>query len=166
MNSILAADVWEIGRLDIDRHWHAMHYLLTEDSSSWEECNLPFIVTKEENKNYTLINGVMGGQPIQETIGNMDFAPVKYLTQNETQEISEALLQISEKEFEFRYVEACKLNPNIYKALWDEDYEDYWYWFRCIAKYYEIAAEKGRAMLLYLGCFHGSDFEWEDLSII
>ncbi|MEO0844655.1 MAG: DUF1877 family protein, partial [Cyanobacteria bacterium J06643_5] len=104
--------------------------------------------------------------PIQETIGNMDFAPVKYLTQNETQEISEALLQISEKEFEFRYVEACKLNPNIYKALWDEDYEDYWYWFRCIAKYYEIAAEKGRAMLLYLGCFHGSDFEWEDLSII
>lgn len=168
VDSILTNDLWKIGRLDIDRHWHAMHYLLTKNSLSWEKCNLPFVVTKEENHNHLLINGVMGGTSIKETIGFMDFAPVRYLTQSETKRISEALLQISKEEFESRYEAACKFNPDVYKALWDSDpsdLEDYWYWFRCISQYYKIAAQRGRGMLLYLGCFYGVDFEWEDISI-
>lgn len=55
--SIITDDVWNIGRLDIDRDWHAMHYLLTENASSWETCDLSYIVTKNQNKNRLLING-------------------------------------------------------------------------------------------------------------
>ena len=45
----------------------------------------------------------MGGTSIKETIGFMDFAPVKDLTQNETKKISEALSKVSEEEFKYRY---------------------------------------------------------------
>uniref|UniRef100_UPI001F35D019 DUF1877 family protein n=1 Tax=Nostoc sp. CMAA1605 TaxID=2055159 RepID=UPI001F35D019 len=160
LDGVLADDQWRIGRLDIDSDWHAIHYLLTENSSSWEKCKLPFVVTRHEIKTRLLINAVMGGTSIEETRGGfMDFAPVRYLTQMETQTISEALLQVSEEDFELRYNEACECNPNIYRTLWDEEFERYWYRFRCLCEYYKIATEKGRGMLLYLGCFYGVDFE-------
>jgi Domain of unknown function (DUF1877) len=166
LDTILANDQWKIGRLDIDSDWHVMHYLLTEDSSSWEECKLPFVVTRHETKNRLLINAVMGGTSIEETTsGFMDFAPIRYLTEIETQTVSEALLQISEVEFERRYEEACECKPNIYRTSWDDDVECYWYKFRCISEYYKVAVERRRGMLFYLGCFHGVDFEWEDISI-
>ncbi|MBN3944598.1 MAG: hypothetical protein V7L21_16815 [Nostoc sp.] len=42
-DALIAEEQWRIGRLEIDS-WHAIHYLLTEDISSWEECQIPFIV--------------------------------------------------------------------------------------------------------------------------
>ncbi|BAY53876.1 hypothetical protein NIES2135_06880 [Leptolyngbya boryana NIES-2135] len=166
LDAILADDQWRIGRLDIDSDWHAMHYLLTEDASSWEECKLPFVVTKHKSKNWLLINAVMGGTAIEETTGGfMDFAPVRYLAQPETQIISEAFLQISEKEFKYRYEEACECNPKVFRGIRDGEFEDYWYRFRCISEYYKVAVQMNRGMLLYLGCFYGVDFEWEDIPI-
>jgi Domain of unknown function (DUF1877) len=160
LDAILANDQWTIGRLDIDSDWHVMHYLLTENSSSWEQCKLPFVVTKHTSKNRLLINAVMGGTSIEETkSGFMDFAPIRYLTNIETQMISEALLQISEEEFRRRYEEACECNPDIYRTQWDEEVEGFWYRLRCISEYYKVAVDKGRGMLLYLGCFYGADFE-------
>jgi hypothetical protein len=166
LDAILADDQWRIGRLDIDSDWHTMHYLLTEDASSWEEYKLPFVVTKHTSKNHLLINAVMGGTSIDETRdGFMDFAPVRYLTQIETQIISNALLQVSEKEFEYRYEEACACDPNVYRGIRDGEFEEYWYRLRCISEYYKVAVERGRGMLLYLGCFHGVDFEWGDIPV-
>ncbi|MEH1819461.1 MAG: DUF1877 family protein [Nostoc sp.] len=161
-NALIAEEQWRIGRLDIDSYWHAIHYLLTEDISSWEECQIPFIVARKKQNNRLLINAVMGTTSIEGTKGSFkDFGPVKYLVPSETQQISEALLQISEKEFTKRYEEACVLNPDVYRTLWDEEVDDYWYIFQCISEYYRIAAEETRGMLLYLGCFYGVDFMWE-----
>ncbi len=162
LDALIAEEQWIIGRLDIDSYWHTIHYLLTEDISSWEECQIPFIVARKEENNRLLINAVMGRTSIEGTKGSFkDFGPVKYLVPSETQQISEALLQISEKEFAKRYEEACVLNPDVYRTLWDEEIDEYWYIFQCISEYYRIAAEETRGMLLYLGCFYGVDFMWE-----
>ncbi|MEH2269193.1 MAG: DUF1877 family protein [Nostoc sp.] len=161
-DAFIAEEQWRIGRLDIDSYWHAIHYLLTEDISSWEECQISFIVARKKENNRLLINAVMGRTSIEGTKGSFkDFGPVKYLVPLETQQISEALLQISEKEFAKRYEEACVLNPDVYRTLWDEEVDEYWYIFQCISEYYRIAAEETRGMLLYLGCFYGVDFMWE-----
>ncbi|WP_445636442.1 hypothetical protein NSTC745_01343 [Nostoc sp. DSM 114161] len=162
LDAVIAEEEWRIGRLDIDSDWHAIHYLLTENTSSWEECQIPSIVVRKEENNRLLINAVMGGTSIEGTTGSFkDFGPVKYLVPSETQQISEALLQISEKEFANRYEEACILNPDVYRTLWDKEVDDYWYRFNCILEYYKIAIKETRGMLLYLGCFYGSDFMWE-----
>jgi hypothetical protein len=162
LDALIAEEQWKIGRLDIDSYWHAIHYLLTEDISPWEECQIPFIVARKKENNRLLINAVMGRTSIEGTKRSFkDFGPVKYLVPSETQQISEALLQISEKEFAKRYEEACVLNPDVYRTLWDEEVDEYWYIFQCISDYYRIAAEETRGMLLYLGCFYGVDFMWE-----
>lgn len=162
LDALIGEEQWRIGRLEIDSYWHAIHYLLTEDISSWEECQIPFIVARKEENNRLLINAVMGRTSIEGTKGTFkDFGPVKYLVPSETQQISEALLQISEKEFAKRYEEACVLNPDVYRTLWDDEVDDYWYTFQCISEYYRIAAEETRGMLLYLGCFYGVDLMWE-----
>jgi hypothetical protein len=162
LDALIAEEQWKIGRLDIDSYWHAIHYLLTEDISPWEECQIPFIVARKKENNRLLINAVMSRTSIEGTKGSFkDFGPVKYLVPSETQQISEALLQISEKEFARRYEEACVLNPDVYRTLWDEEVDEYWYIFQCISDYYRIAAEETRGMLLYLGCFYGVDFMWE-----
>lgn len=166
LDTILADDQWRIGRLDIDSDWHAMHYLLTEDASSWEECKLPFVVPRHKSKNRLLINAVMGGTSIEKTLdGFMDFPPIRYLIQTETRMISEALLQVSAEEFGCWYEAACQSNPDIYQTLWDKEVETFWYRFRCISEYYKAAVAKERGMLLYLGCFYGVDFEWEDIPV-
>jgi hypothetical protein len=166
INRILDEDLWRLGRLDIDSDWHAMHYLLTGDATCWEECDLPFIVTRQEHSNCLLVNAVMGGKGIQGTAAGSlsftDFGPIRYLTQDETRHVAEALLQISEEEFEQRCKDAERASPKIYRTFRDGESEHYWYTFQCIREYYKLAAEKERAMLLYLGCFHGVDFEWEN----
>lgn len=113
-----------------------------------------------------LINAVIGGIPIEKTVGEfIDFAPVRYLTPLETRTISEALLQISQDEFEHRYQEACKYNPNVYRTIRDGEFECYWYRLQCISEYYTVAVKRERGMLLYLGCFYGADFEWKDVPV-
>jgi Domain of unknown function (DUF1877) len=165
---ILDEELWRLGRLDIDKNWHAMHYLLTSDATCWEECNLPFIVTQQEQSHRLLINAVMGGAEISGTADEifMDFGPIRYLTPAETRNVAEALVQISEEEFEQRCEDAERASPDIYPTFRDGESEIYWYWLQCIAEYYKLAAEKEHGMLLYLGCFYGVDFEWEDPCLI
>jgi hypothetical protein len=164
VDRLLDEELWRLGRLDIDSNWHAMHYLLTSDMTWWEECNLPFTVTRQEQSDRLLINAVMGGTEIQRTSdGNFtEFGPIRYLTQMETRNVAEALSQISVEEFERRCEEAERASPKIYRNFRDGEAQTYWFWFQCVREYYKLAAEKERAMLLYLGCFYGVDFEWED----
>jgi hypothetical protein len=164
---ILEEELWRLGRLDIDSYWHAMHYLLTSDATWWEECDLPFIVTRQEQSDRSLINAVMGGTEIQGTFDTkfMDFGPIRYLTQDETRKVAEALSRISEEEFERRCEDAERASPKIYRTFQDGESDVFWDIFQCIREYYRLAAEKERAMLLYLGCFYGVDFEWEDACV-
>lgn len=162
-SNVINEDQWRVERLDIDSYWHAVHYLLTEDVSSWEECQLPFVVSKKSENTRLLINAVMGQTAIDGTEGGFkDFGPVRYLTPKETQLVSEALLQISLRDFRERYEDALTLQPKVHVASsWDVDEETYWDIIQEISAYYKIAVEKERGMLLYLGCFYGSDFVWE-----
>lgn len=105
----------------------------------------------------------MGKTPIDGTKGDFkDYGPVKYLNSDETHTISKALLKISLSDFRERYKEACIFNPNAYAVIWENDeWEYFWEVLKLITEYYRIAADKGRGMLLYLGCFYASDFLWE-----
>lgn len=162
LSALVAEEQWTVSRLEIDSNWHAIHYLLTENTSLWEECQLPFIVTQKKENNRLLINAIMGGVVIDGTEFNFkDFGSVRYLNAKETQQVSLALLQISEREFAQRYEEACILNPDVYRTLWDEEVDSYWYSFQCISEYYKMATKLKKGMLLYLGCFYNVDFLWE-----
>uniref|UniRef100_UPI0039A5F0C8 DUF1877 family protein n=1 Tax=Nostoc piscinale TaxID=224012 RepID=UPI0039A5F0C8 len=137
--------------LDIDKAWHVIHFLFTKDSS-WDVCQLSFLVyEKSDWDGLPLVNAIMGGTPIEEY--DRDFTPVRYLTNDEVKQVAEALPKITEASFQGRFYQAVSLNPDIYKSLvWLEDelLEDVIAIKQEITDYYQDAADKGNAILLYL----------------
>ncbi|BAY21095.1 hypothetical protein NIES2100_08400 [Calothrix sp. NIES-2100] len=138
--------------LDIEKSWHAIHFLLTKDSTSWEACQLDFLV--RENSDWDglpLVNAIMGGSVIEEY--DRDFPPVRYLTNDEVKQVAEALPKITEAGLKERLHQAIMLNPDIYKSTvwWEYEVLDALIDIkREIMEYYQDAANKGNAMLLYL----------------
>ncbi|MEH2066278.1 MAG: YfbM family protein [Nostoc sp.] len=139
--------------LDIDKAWHIMHFILTNDSS-WKALQLPFLVYENSDSDgLSLVNAVMGGTPIEEY--DRDFTPVRYLTNDEVKQVAEALPGITKADLKKRLNQAIILNIDIYKyTVWlgedDELLEDLIAIKQEITEYYQDAAKKGNAMLLYL----------------
>ncbi|WP_104904996.1 DUF1877 family protein [Nostoc sp. 'Lobaria pulmonaria (5183) cyanobiont'] len=135
----------------MDKAWHVIHFLLTKDSS-WQACHLPFLICENSDwDGLPLVNAVMGGTPIEEN--DRDFTAVRYLTNREVKQIAEALPKITEAGFQERLNQAVRLNPDIYKStVWLEDnlLEDLTAIKQEIIEYYQDAADKENAMLLYL----------------
>lgn len=136
--------------LDIHKYWHQIHFLLTGDSSSWE-CSLSYLIKENpDGDNLLYVNAIMGGRAIEEY--DRDYKPVRYLTPDEVKQVAVALSKISEAEFRERYDRAVDINPKVYLANWGNEYdleslEDVFYE---IKQYYQDAAERGNAMLLWL----------------
>jgi hypothetical protein len=122
--------------LDIDKAWHAIHFLLT--GSAWE--GTP-----------PLANAVLGGTELGEE--DVGYGPPRYLTPEEVQETAEALRAISTEDLLKRATPQEMMAADIYPNIWDRGEEELEY----IAEYYEMltsfftaTAEANEAMLLYL----------------
>jgi hypothetical protein len=121
--------------LDIDKSWHAIHFLLNNDA--WDG-------------DYPLHNAVLGGTEIGEDLG---YGAAHYLTPEEVQETSNALSQISEQRFLSRF-DADKLNKaEIYPQGWRGDKQEVEYLrgnFLDLVGFFKEAANADEAMVIWL----------------
>jgi hypothetical protein len=120
--------------LNIDKSWHAIHFLLND--SNWS--GTP-----------PLFNVILGGKEIGEDVG---YGPVRYLTCEEVKELSVSLENIGD-DIISKY-NADKLNENeIYPQLWEEDEQVKEFLKSCFIKvknFYNKAASDHKAVLLFL----------------
>ena len=122
--------------LEIDKSWHAIHFLLT--GSVWEGA-LP------------LRNAVLGGVPLGEQ--DVGYGPARYLTPAEAQAVAEALKAIPAKDLMARYDADALVDAEIYPQIWDEgeqarEYIQYYY--EQLVTFFAQAAAAGDAVLLYI----------------
>jgi len=122
--------------MDLDKTWHAIHYLLC--GSAWEgDWPEAFLLT--------------GGEPIGDV--DVGYGPARGLTAEETSEVAAALESVPVKVLAARY-DGAKLDAaEIYPEIWARDGEeglDY------ITEYYETlryfvaaAAKRKLGMLIY-----------------
>lgn len=123
-------------RLDIDKTWHAIHFLLT--GSSWEG-------------SYPLVCVVMGG----ESIGTQDvgYGPARFLTPAEVKDVANSLDEISVSDLLERYDPDALNAEEIYPQGWSDAEEERKYigqYYSQLTEFFRKAAHADDAMLVYL----------------
>ncbi|MGG1554980.1 YfbM family protein [Paenibacillus ferrarius] len=125
----------ESNSLDIDKAWHAIHFLLNE--SAWEGQH-PFF------------NVILGGTKLGDDLG---YGPARYLTSEEVKEVALSLSSLSENEIRNRFNPEKMKESDIYPSIeWSEqdDLEYVFSYYKEVKKYYLEASENNSAMLLYI----------------
>ncbi|KNY25514.1 YfbM family protein [Pseudobacteroides cellulosolvens] len=120
--------------LDIDKSWHAIHYILC--GQCWDG-ELPYF------------NAVLGGTIINDE--DIGYGPARYLTPSEIKEVHEAIKNITEDEFKNKF--DCKelVANDIYPQFSSNDDVDYvWSYFTMVQNIFEKASQNGKYMLLYI----------------
>jgi hypothetical protein len=122
--------------LDIDKTWHAIHFLL--NGETW--AGTP-----------PLQNTVRGGIEISDE--DVGYGPARFLNPKEVKQTAKALSEISEAELLSRF-DPVELNAaGIYPETWGEIEKEQEYigqHYRALVNFFQEASEAGDAMLLYL----------------
>lgn len=122
--------------LDIDKSWHAIHYLLTGDP--WDGPR-------------PLCQAVLGGEPVGEDLG---YGPARYLTPGEVAEVAATLQAVSPETLRERFGDGTSLSKaDIYPDIWDRGPDTLDYvttYFTQLVSFYRHAADSERAMLLFI----------------
>ncbi len=122
--------------LDIDKTWHAVHYLL--NGETWEG-------------KYPLSEAVMGGQNLGEE--DMGYGPARYLAPDAVADVAAALAEISPEALLARYEPAKLKAAEIYPQVWRENDEDRDYIavnYRALVDFYRGAAAGGDAVIVWI----------------
>lgn len=122
-------------QLDVDKAWHAIHFLLNGTSWGGKE---------------PLANAVLGGLPIGEV--DVGYGPARYLRPAQVLETSKALQNITAEQLWARFDAAAMKKAEIYPEFegGEEDKEYICGNFEEIKAFFASAASNGDAMLLYL----------------
>jgi hypothetical protein len=129
----------EIGEFDLDKAWHAIHFLLT--GSAWEgEEPLCFLVK--------------GGQQI----GSIDlgFGPARALRPDQVKRFDEALSSVSAEQLRAMYDAQRMQKEGIYPDIWDrEDEEDETKdyvieYFEMLKTFVDQTSKEGKGVIIYL----------------
>lgn len=122
--------------LDIDKSWHAIHFLLTGDA--WK--GLP-----------PLSNAVLGGTELgEEDVGH---GPARYLLPSEVKETATHLSMVSKEELCSRFDVNKFRAAEIYPDGWTGSGEEMGYtlsYFEKLVSFFQDAAKSNDAMLLYI----------------
>lgn len=122
--------------VDLDKSWHAIHYLLTGEQYDGEP---------------PLCNAVLGGDPVGEDLG---YGPARYLTAAEVVDVADALGTVDPDDLRQRYGDGSPLaDADIYPSIWDRDPDGLDYvltHFAELVAFYRRAADNGRAVLQFI----------------
>lgn len=103
-------------RVDVDKDWHALHFLLTNDSS----------MSEEHKPNEPLHNVVMGGHP---TAIESTYGPVRKFLVEDMRQIQEALASLDidklRSEISVEAFNAADIYPNPQPGGWDKEEIEY-----------------------------------------
>lgn len=129
-------DDTESRRLDIDKSWHAIHFLLND--SPWEGA-------------YPLVCIVLGGECIGEE--DVGYGPARYLTVQQVKDVANAIDQFPAWELLQKY-DANRMNDEeIYPHGWRDLSEERDYIsqnYLALVKFFKDAAAANDAMIVYL----------------
>jgi uncharacterized protein DUF1877 len=123
-------------RLDIDKTWHVIHFLLNGDP--WDGIQ-------------PLVNVVLGGTQI--STEDLGYGPARYLTISEVRDVAAALAPISSEELMSRFDAQAVMRAKIYPEGWTGDAEDREYiatYFDGLKEFFAEAAASKQAVVLYL----------------
>lgn len=142
-------DLYEgaIQPISLDKSWNVLHYLLTGIA------DLNQLIGPDAPP---LHKAILGGTEVGKELG---YGPAKYLTPNEVKEVSKALSDVSKEDLQRKYdTEIPKVSNDLYPAIglqnperWkDPEERNYFLSFlEPLKSYYQDAATKGNAMLLW-----------------
>lgn len=121
--------------MDVDKAWHAIHFLLT--GTAYEG-------------NGPLFNVIMGGEELDDT--DNGYGPARILTPAEVKEVNKALEHIPPAELQKRFSAKKLKEADIYPEIWDdEDGLEYVIThYEQLRDFYKNAAEAGNGMVLAL----------------
>lgn len=121
--------------IDVDKSWHAIHYMLNGAAGPEEGQPAP---------------AIFGGEPVGE---EMDYGPARILGPEDTQALAATLASIDEAAMRARYAPEAMAEARIYPDNWlrDDDALDYViYHYLNMAQFYAAAAKRGDGVLLFL----------------
>ncbi len=123
-------------RHDVDKAWHAIHYLL--NGAAWEGEPPRF-------------NAVLGGEPIGDD--DLGYGPVRFLTGDEVREVADALEDVPVFVLMERFDPEALDEAEIYPESWGSDDVGRDYisaHYTGLAEFFRTAARAGDVMLVYL----------------
>lgn len=130
-----ADDRW----LDVDKAWHAIHYVLTGDSDVPRKATIFSKV-------------VLGGTPIEEE--GMGYGPALVVEPEEVREINEALKPASEEWFRERFSLKDMQKKAIYPVMDDEEEGQFFEYvydnFKALKEFYIEAEKAGQGVLFFI----------------
>jgi hypothetical protein len=122
--------------LDIDKTWHAIHFLL--NGKTWEGAEPWFLV-------------ILGGTPIGEDVG---YGPARYLEPEQVREVADALSTVDAAELARRFDPKAMEEADIYPSIWEQDQaeglEYIQQYYPLLVKFYADAASRGDAAILFV----------------
>ncbi|MDP4090604.1 MAG: YfbM family protein [Bacillota bacterium] len=131
---IYNTDTDEEDYLDIDKSWHAIHYLLCGETWEGER---------------PLFNVVLGGKEINKQ--DVGYGPARYLTALEVQEVYDAIKEITVPELHRRFNIKELQEADIYPQFdREDDFEYISGYFVYLQDFFGRAADRGKAVIMYL----------------
>ena len=122
--------------VDIDKTWHAIHFMLTGQVYDGDG---------------PVSQVILGGEPIgEEEIG---YGPARGLSAAEVKDIDTALRAVSEADFRAKFDAAALTAADIYPQIWDEGDAALDYlipYFLTVKQFYEKAAQEQSAAILFI----------------
>jgi len=121
--------------VDIDKAWHAIHFLLN-DSASMDGSGG--------------VQAIFGGEPIGPDLA---YGPARVLHPAEVRAIAAALSGVGETEMRARFSSERLAEADIYPGVWDDPEADLDYVLHSylrLARFYADAAQRGDGALLYI----------------
>ena len=134
---LLAYDNREAVRVELEKSWHGLHYLLT--GSAWDAAGpLAFLAAGGE-----AVAGADGG-----------YGPARLLSVEETRQVHSALSSIGDEQLWSRFDAEDMFTQGVYPEIWDEPEEElkdeYLSYFQGLKKLVAEAAGQGDCLLVYL----------------
>lgn len=119
--------------LDIDKSWHGIHYILTNDVWEGEP---------------PARDVILGGEAVGEDVG---YGPARFLNIEEVKNVNSYLSTINSNYIKEKYNPTELENNEIYPNSWaDEDYDYLVGYFEDLKKFYEKAASENKMVIQYL----------------
>ncbi|MEZ0205581.1 YfbM family protein [Ideonella sp.] len=124
--------------MDVDKAWHAIHFMLTGTADAGAE---PWSLA------------VLGGEPIGDDLGD---GPARFLTPAQVRQVAEALSALPIDEFAARYAPAAMEAAQIYPdGIWMRDGDDALDYvlenYAPLVQFYVDAAVRGDGAILTVG---------------
>lgn len=136
---IIYNDAYDENMIDIDKTWHAIHFILSGDAYESDEDNV-------------LSKLILGGTPINEE--DLGYGPALLLDKNLVKQIAEALHAWDETLFREKFDFNNMIANEIYPIIDGEDENDFynyvWDYFINLKTFIIEAAEEGQNVITFI----------------